>query len=115
MATPHLHVFLRWKGHWRIVDDAENIQMRACSAVLTKNFREIKTIIDAEVDQLPEDLSLALLCSLKDAPIPGEHSLVKFTMYLPAWMQYIGQRAILLFPRLAFRLLRSSGLHHQMY
>jgi len=97
------------------MDEHEKIRFRVCSALLTNHRAELEKALEIPEDILGIELHNAVRDKIKDAPIPGDHVLVKLTMYLPAWVQYIGQRAVLLFPRLAFKLLRSSGLHQQMY
>ena len=97
------------------VDKNEKVRLRVCSALLTNHRAELQKALEIPEHVLGLELLNAVRKSVKDAPIPGDHALVKLTMYLPAWVQYIGQRAVLLFPRLAFKLLRSSGLHQQMY
>lgn len=97
------------------MDENEKIQLRVCSALLTNHRAELEKALEVPEDILGPDLHQAVREKIKNAPVPGDHALVKLTMYLPAWVQYIGQRAVLLFPRLAFKLLRSSGLHQQMY
>lgn len=97
------------------VDENEKVRLRVCSALLTNHRAELQKALEIPEQVLGSELLNAVRESVQDAPIPGDHALVKLTMYLPAWVQYIGQRAVLLFPRLAFKLLRSSGLHQQMY
>ena len=97
------------------MDEKDHLQLRVCSAILTHNRRELEWAVTQSRDTVGHELYDEALKALDDAPIPGEHGLVQMTNYLPAWIQYIGQRAILLFPSVARRLLRSSGLHHQMF
>jgi hypothetical protein len=97
------------------MDDNEKIRLRVCSALITRHRAELQKALDYPEDVLGEELHQAIRAAIKTAPVPGDHVLVKLTMYLPAWMQYVGQRVILLFPKVASRLLRSSGLHQQMY
>lgn len=97
------------------MDENEKVRLRACSALLTNNRREIETALQHSEEVLGSELKKRLSGQLENAPIPGTHRLVNATNYLPAWIQYVGQRAILLFPKISQRLLRSSGLHHQMF
>lgn len=97
------------------MDDKDRLQLRVCSAILTNNRRELEWAVAQPRDLVGEELYAEAALALQSAPIPGEHGLVQMTNYLPAWVQYIGQRAVLLFPSIARRLLRSSGLHHQMF
>ena len=95
--------------------DTDRLQLRVCSAILTHNRRELEWAVSQPRDIIGDELYEEVLRAWEHAPIPGEHGLVQMTNYFPAWIQYIGQRAVLLFPSVARRLLRSSGLHHQMY
>lgn len=97
------------------MDETTRTELKVCSAILTKNRRELEWAVSLSASVVKPDLLKEAREALKTAPVPGESALVKATTYLPAWIQYVGQRAILLFPRMAKRLLRSSGLHHQMY
>ena len=97
------------------MDENERIRLRVCSALLTRHRAELEKALDIPEDVLGLELHQAVREAIEDAPIPGDHVLVKLTMFLPTWIQYVGQRAILLFPTVASRLLRSSGLHQQMY
>lgn len=97
------------------LSESERIQLRVCSAVLTLNRRELEWAISQPIDVVGEALHTEAQEAYANAPIPGDHGLVNLTNYLPAWIQYIGQRAVLLFPSIARKLLRSSGLHHQMF
>ena len=97
------------------LSENEKIQLRVCSAVLTLNRRELEWSISQSANVVGEELLAEAQRAFTNAPIPGDHGLVQLTNYLPAWIQYIGQRAVLLFPSIARKLLRSSGLHHQMF
>jgi hypothetical protein len=97
------------------MDDATRLRLRVCSAILTNNRRELEWAISQPMTIVGEDLYKEAQAAYDVAPIPGNHGLVNLTNYLPAFVQYIGQRAVLLFPRIARRILRSSGLHHQMF
>jgi len=86
-----------------------------CSAILTRNRRELDRLL-ADGQTSPDvDLMNEARRIRDNAPIPGEHPAVRLAQRLPVRIQYFGQRAILLFPKVARRLLRSSGLHHQMF
>ena len=97
------------------MDENERLRLRACSAILANNKAQIEWASTINAQVLGQELTEEVSEALRRAPIPGKHGLVRLTMYLPAWAQYLGQRLILLYPKLAQRLLRSSGLHHQMY
>lgn len=93
----------------------EKVLLRVSSAVLTLNRRELEWAMSQPTELIGDDLAREVQSALRDAPVPGESRLVRTTTYLPTRLQYIGQRAILLFPALARRILRGTGLHHQMY
>jgi len=97
------------------LSESERIRLRACGAVLTSNRRELEWASAQSPEVLGDDLTHEIAASLAGAPVPGESRLVRATTLLPAWVQYAGQRAVLLFPRLARRLLRGTGLHNQMF
>jgi hypothetical protein len=93
----------------------ERIRLRVCSAIITRNRRELEWAVTQPLEVIGDELLASAKENLTVAPVPGSYRLVNFTNYLPAWVQYVGQRSVLLFPHLARRLLRSSGLHHQMF
>ncbi|NBO57028.1 MAG: hypothetical protein EBU84_21095 [Actinobacteria bacterium] len=93
----------------------DRIRLRACSAVLTLNRSELEWANSQTSDVLGMEIKAAIREALTIAPVPGRSRLVRATTYLPPRAQYLGQRAVLLFPRLAHRILRSTGLHHQLY
>lgn len=95
--------------------EVERIRLRACSAVLTLNRRELEQAATRSGDVLGSELAEEVAGALERAPVPGRSGIVRATTYLPAWVQYVGQRGVLLFPGLARRLLRGTGLHHQMF
>ena len=97
------------------MDENERLRLRVCSAILTNSRPQLEWALTINAQVLGHELTEEVAEALRRAPIPGKHGLVRLTMYLPAWAQYLGQRLILLYPKLAQRLLRSSGLHHQMY
>lgn len=97
------------------ISEVERIRLRACGAVLTLNRRELEQAAAHGRDALGSELAEEVARALERAPIPGRSGIVRATTYLPAWVQYVGQRGVLLFPGLARRLLRGTGLHHQMF
>jgi hypothetical protein len=96
--------------------DILHLELRAISAIFDLNRSQLERVIaDAKKIGLATSLVNAATEALVKAPIPGDHGLVRVTQHLPAWIQYLGQRLILLSPRIAIRLLRTSGLHHQAF
>lgn len=93
----------------------ERRDLKLCSAILTRNRRELDRLLEDKETSPDVDLMNEARRIRDDAPIPGEHPAVRLAAKLPARIQYIGQRAVLLSPKVARRLLRSSGLHHQMF
>lgn len=98
-----------------MLSDDERIQLRACSAIITRNRRELEWAITNPIEVLGQDISAEAHHVCGEAPIPGQHVLLRIVNYLPVSVQFVGQRAVLLFPSLSRRLLRSSGIHHQMF
>lgn len=94
---------------------AERRELMLCSAIVTRNRRELERLLKDEAVSSDVNLTDEAKRVRDDAPIPGDHLAVRLAEKLPVRVQYIGQRAILLFPTVARRLLRSSGLHHQMF
>jgi hypothetical protein len=97
------------------MDEKDRIQLRVCSAIITHHRAELLWASSLPDGIIGYELDCEVKAALEVAPEPGRHGLIRVTMYLPAWVQYVGQRFILLFPKLSARVLRSSGLHHQMY
>ena len=97
------------------VGASDRTRLRVCSAILTNNRRELEWAAGLPRDVVGPELMEEVEQALADAPVPGEHGIVRLTNHLPAVVQYAGQRAVLLFPRIARRLLRASGLHHRMF
>lgn len=94
---------------------SEVLTLRLCKAVLSRNQRELEWVLSRSTELESHDLVVEARTLLASVPTPGQHALIDTTRLLPSWMQYLGQRAVLLFPRVARRLLMSSGLHHQMF
>lgn len=97
------------------IGELERNRLRVCSAILTRNRRELEWAAALPAATVGSDLMREVEQALSDAPVPGEHGIIRMTNYLPAVVQYVGQRAVLLLPRVARRLLRASGLHHRMF
>ncbi len=97
------------------MNDEERLKLKVCSAVLTKNRALLESSLTVPEDVLGRDLYLEVREVLAIAPVPGQSRLETFSRSLPASIQYVGQRAVLLFPKLAYKILRASGLHHRMY
>jgi hypothetical protein len=107
-------LLMPWKKHYSM-NESDRIKLRVCGAIITHHRTELLWASSLPEGTINSELAREVMTALEVAPVPGQHGLVRLTMYLPAWVQYVGQRAILLFPKLSARLLRSSGLHHQMY
>lgn len=96
--------------------NTEDLEMRVCAALITENINELR--------RLSEDFDLSRLSSQLRAEVGGALSrpginrtpwYVQLTYRLPAAIQVVGQRAALLIPRLAHRLIRASRVHQQWY
>jgi len=97
------------------LSDGEQRELLLCSAILIRNRRELDRLLESEEHSIDQDLLDEAKRIRQAAPVPGEHVAVRLAQKLPAGIQYIGQRVVLLFPKVARRLLRSSGLHHQIF
>jgi hypothetical protein len=97
------------------LSEIEVTKLRICIAILTRNRRELDWAVTQPIEVVGSELVSRVREVLAHAPIPGSHKLLKITNYLPARLQFLGQRLILIFPRIAHRLLRRSGIHHQMF
>jgi hypothetical protein len=94
---------------------ASGARLRICSAVLTGNRKKLEWARDVLTVDVEPELRRIVNDAVAVAPIPGNNRLIRLAGYLPASIQYVGQRAVLVSPRLARRILRLSGLHHQMF
>ncbi len=97
------------------LSEIDRTRLRACSAIITNNRRELEWAVTLPVETLGQDLMREAEQALAGAPVPGEHGIIRITNYLPSVVQFVGQRSVLLFPRIARKLLRVSGLHHRMF
>lgn len=91
------------------------MRLLVSSAILTRNRRELEWAVTQTESVVGHDLLDEARTALNAAPVPGRHLLVNLAGLLPSRLQYVGQRAILLLPKVSRRLLRSSGLHHRMF
>ncbi len=96
-------------------DEATRVRLRVCSAIITNNHQQLQWAVDQKPEVVGEALFLEAAEKLATAPVPGENRLVNLTRRLPAWVQFVGQRSVLLFPKLTRRILRSSGIHHESF
>jgi hypothetical protein len=96
---------------------SDDVRAKLCvsSAILTRNRRELERAVVQGEEEIGEQLLAEAVRTYALAPIPGEYRLLMIVSRLPARLQHYGQRAVLLTPRIAHRLLRSSGLHHRMF
>ena len=96
--------------------DAENLELRVCSAILTGNRDEAQKLLSHEgIDGIGPDLLVELHKLSVDSPQSWLSSVVSASYFLPAWVQFIGQRAVLASPRLAHWVLRKTRIHHRWY
>jgi hypothetical protein len=90
--------------------------MQACSVVLTRNHDEaVKLLKHPQIDSVPLDLLAELRHTAEVPRITLLSRLVRVSYYLPAWIQFLGQRAVLVSPRLAHWVLRKTRIHHRWY
>ena len=100
----------------RELSEDDRYMLQVCSAIITKHVAQSQALLESpRVIQL----SASLRAELSQVATPRAPSrmdvLVRTTYYLPAWIQYVGQRLVLLSPRMAHWLLRKTRLHHRWY
>ena len=64
---------------------------------------------------LPIDLRNELIEVARVRPASAMSRIVRLSYHLPAWMQYLAQRMVLLSPRFSHWVLRKTKLHHRWY
>lgn len=97
-------------------DDTTDVEMRVCGALLSNNVRELIRIRDNYgFDSITSELREEAMEVIGDGVVPPPPWFIRMTYWLPASIQMLGQRAVLLSPKLAHRILRASGIHHQWY
>ena len=96
-------------------DEATRVRLMVCSAIITNNHQQLQWAVNQDPEVVGEALFREASEKLATAPSPRDNRLVNLSRRLPAWVQFVGQRSVLLFPKLARRILRSSGLHHESF
>ena len=96
-------------------DELTRARLRVCSAIITNNYQQLQWAVNQKPEVVGEALFREAYEKLATAPIPGDNRLVNLSRRLPAWAQFVGQRSVLLFPKLARRILRTSGIHHESF
>ena len=96
-------------------DEATRVRLRVCSAIITNNRQQLQWAINQDPVVVGGALFREASEKLATAPSPRDNRLVNLSRRLPAWAQFVGQRSVLLFPKLARRILRTSGLHHESF
>lgn len=96
--------------------EVDDFVLQVCTAVLTQNHElSVKLAADPAAQLLPDDIR-AELCAVA---IPHRetwlHRVVRLSYYTPAWVQFLGQRLVLLSPRLGHWVLRKTRIHHRWY
>jgi len=90
--------------------------LTVCSAIITNNQQAAtKLLVDQASYSLPADLYAELIEVARTRPASSMSNVVRLSYYLPAWVQYVGQRAVLFSPRVGYWLLRKTKLHHRWY
>lgn len=93
-----------------------SLEMHVCSALITNNIRELIRIRDEYgFDSVSIELRKEAESRIGKGLPTKTPWFIKWTYWLPASIQMLGQRAVLLSPKLANKILRSSGIHHQWY
>jgi hypothetical protein len=98
------------------VSDTESLELRVCSAILTGNRDEALKLLSHEgIDGIRPELLADLRALAADSSRSWLSVVVRVSYFLPAWVQFIGQRAVLASPRLAHWVLRKTRIHHRWY
>jgi hypothetical protein len=98
------------------LSDAEDLELRVCSAILTGNRDEALKLLSCEgIDLIHPDLLAELRQLSADPHQSWLSAVVRASYLLPAWVQFVGQRAVLASPRLAHWVLRKTRIHHRWY
>lgn len=93
-----------------------HLLMQVCSVVLTHNHDEAtKLLKHPQTERIPPDLLAELRHTVKVPPKTWLSQLVRISYFLPGWIQFLGQRAVLVSPRLAHWVLRKTRVHHRWY
>jgi hypothetical protein len=93
-----------------------DIEMRVCSALITENINELNRLRNTDgYDGISAELKAEAERLITGHTQTRTPWFIRATYWLPATIQIAGQRAVLLFPRLAHRVLRASKVHQQWY
>lgn len=91
-------------------------ELKVCSAIITKHVKQNRGLLE---DSRAEQLSAELLSELRRTALLSSAArlpaVARLTYFLPAWLQYVAQRFVLLSPRFSHWLLRKTRLHHRWY
>ena len=98
------------------LSESKDLELRVCSAILTGNRDEaLRLLAHAGIDEIHPDLLAELRELSADSPQSWLSAVVRVSYFLPAWIQFVGQRAVLASPRLAHWVLRKTRIHHRWY
>jgi hypothetical protein len=96
--------------------DVDNYTLQVCVALLSENQAEATKLAETPLaSELPAALREELGKLAGKTPTTWVSTLIRMTYYLPAWVQFVGQRLILISPRLSRWVLRKTGIHHRWY
>ena len=99
-----------------ITPHSDEPDMRVCAALITENVNDLRRLTQRpDYSQVSEALRLQVDHMLSRSNINKTPWFVRITYRLPVVVQVIGQRAALLVPRVAHRLIRASRVHQQWY
>lgn len=91
-------------------------ELQVCSVVITRNHALARRLVGSSVVQsLDSDLRSELKALAQPSGDSWLSHLVSLSYYMPAWVQYAGQRVVLLSPRFAHWILRQTRIHHRWY
>lgn len=95
--------------------ESELLEIRLLFALLTHNRQQLKELLPQCAHSADAQLYTAVRKSVDTRTTSRASKLVALSGRLPAWVQFLGQRAVLLSPRIAQALLIRTGLHHQKF
>lgn len=96
--------------------EADTRVLAACSVILTKNKSEaVRLRDDPHFLMLPLELREEVGLLAQESDTSFLEKVVRMSYWMPVWVQYVSQRAVLLMPRVAHRVIRATRLHHRWY
>lgn len=95
--------------------DPEIATVRLSLALLNNRRQQLEELLADGSLQADSEVILQAQSNVARASTSHATRLVAASMFLPAWVQYFGQRAILCMPRTARKLLYLTGIHNEAF